>query len=315
MRVRCPNCGAEFEAEGGVVTCPYCGFQIRLGEVKTFTYPLRVEDPWRALTSFIRLQRLSPNDVEWKARLIERELFYVPFYVFFVEATGMTYKATFSPDGAGNVEFFNYLTVPAAEGFDELVNYPLPTRGRRYFDGRVRGKLVEKTLGEDEARERLRREVRELLKEEARRYFHWGRVGLDETGFDVTLDGLVYYPIWRLRYRYGLLTHRAYVDGTDGRIPYAEFPIALPKRFVNFTLGSLLLASGFFAGKLLLPHGFTSIVGSMGAAAVASFPSLRRAFTLRGRASEHKLLAETAEDYAPEEEAFGVIRRFWKTHM
>ena len=315
MRIRCPNCGAEFEAEGGVVTCPYCGFQIRLGEVKTFTYPLRVEDPWRALTSFIRLQRLSPNDVEWKARLIERELLYVPFYVFFVEATGMTYKATFSPDGAGNVEFFNYLTVPAAEGFDELVNYPLPTRGRRYFDGRVRGKLVEKTLSEDEARERLRREVRELLKEEARRYFHWGRVGLDGMGFDVTLDGLVYYPLWRLRYRYGLLTHRAYVDGTDGRIPYAEFPIALPKRFVNFTLGSLLLASGFFFGKLLFPHGFTSIVGSMGAAAVASFPSLKRAFTPRGRASEHKLLAETAEDYAPEEEAFGVIRRFWKTHM
>ncbi|ASA77289.1 hypothetical protein [Thermococcus sp. 5-4] len=315
MRVRCPNCGAEFEAEGGIVTCPYCGFQIRLGEVKTFTYPLRVEDPWKPLMSFIRLQRLSPNDVEWKAQLIGRELLYIPFYVFFVKATGMTYTGTFSPEGAGNVEFFNYLTVPAADGFNELMNYPLPTRGRRYFDGRVKGKLVEKTLSEDEAREKLRLTVGKLLKEEARHHFHWGRVGLDETGFEVTLDGLVYYPIWRLSYRYGFLTHRAYVDGADGRIPYAEFPIALPKRFVNFTLGSLLLASGFFVGKLLFPHGFTSIIGSMGAAVAASFPSLRRAFTLRGRASEHRLLAEIAEDYAPEEEAFGAIRRFWKAHM
>ncbi|QDA31151.1 hypothetical protein FH039_05445 [Thermococcus indicus] len=315
MRVKCPRCGAEFEAEGGMVTCPYCGFQIRLGEVRTFTYPLRVEDPWKPLVSFIRLQRLSPNDVEWKAQLIERELLYVPFYVFFVRAEGVAHTGGFSYDGAGHVEFFNYVTVPAAEGFDELINYPLPTRGRRYFDGRVGGKLVEKTLSEEEAQKKLRSEVRGMLEKEARHYFYWGSVEVGMPTFELRLDGLVYYPIWRLRYRYGFLTHRAYVDGADGRIPYGEFPIALPKRFVNFTLGSLLLASGFFLGKLLLPHGLTSVVGSMGAAAAASFPSLRRAFTLRGRASEHRLLAETAEDYAPEEEAFGAIRRFWKAHM
>ncbi|WP_258084606.1 zinc-ribbon domain-containing protein [Thermococcus thermotolerans] len=315
MRIKCPNCGAEFKAEGGIVTCPYCGFQIRLGEARTFTYDLKIEDPWRPLTSFIRLQRLSPNDIEWKARLIERKLLYVPFYIFFVRAEGVAHTGTFSSEGAGHVEFFNYITVPAVEGFDELVNYPLPTKGRRYFDGRVKGELIEKTLDEDDAQKKLRDEVRNLLKKEARRYFHWGSVEMGMPTFEVQLDGLVYYPMWRVKYKYGLLTHRAYVDGTDGRIPYAEFPIALPKRFVNFTLGSLLLASGFFLGKLLLPYGFTSVVGSMGAAAAASFPSLKRAFTLRGRASEHRLLAEMAADYAPEEEAFGAIRRFWKAHM
>lgn len=312
MKVRCPKCGAEFEAEGGVVTCPYCGFQIRFGESRTFTYPLRVEDPWKPLVSFIRLQRLSPNDVEWKGQLVERELLYVPFYVFFVNARGM---ARASSDGLVNVEFFNYITVPAAEGFDELISYPLPTRGRRYFDGRVEGRLVEKTLSEDEARERLRETVQDLLGKEVRRHFRWGRFVVDVPDLDVTPDGLVYYPVWRVRYRYGLLTYRAYVDGADGRIPYVEFPIALPKRFVNFTLGSLLLSFGFLAGKLLLPHGFTSLVGSMGAAVAASAPSLRRAFTLRERASEHRLLSEIASEYAPGEEALDAIRRFWRTNL
>ncbi|EEB74482.1 zinc ribbon domain-containing protein [Thermococcus sp. AM4] len=315
MKIRCPNCGAEFEAEGEMVTCPYCGFQIKLGESRTFTYPLRVENPWNVLASFIRLQRLSPTDVEWKARIIERELLYVPFYVFFVKARGVASRGIISKEGAGYVEFFNYATVPAVEGFEELVNYPLPVRGRRYFDGHVKGRLLEKTIEASEAVKRLKDELRSILKNEARRYFHWSNVEVGMPTFDVHLDGLVYYPVWRIRYKYGFFTYLAYVDGADGRIPYAEFPIALPKRFVNFTLGSLLLASGLFLWRVLSPYGATSIVGSMGAAVVASFPSLRRAFTPRGRASEHRLLAEMAEDYAPEEEAFGTIKRFWKAHM
>jgi len=313
MKVRCPNCGAEFEtSEEGVVTCPYCGFQIKLGESGTFTYPLRVEDPWRPLVSFIRIQRYSSNDVEWKASILTRELLYIPFYVFFVKARGVARRGMISKDGAGYVEFFNYMTIPAVEGFSELISYPLLVRGRRYFDGHVKGRLLEQTIGAAEASEKLKSEVRRLLKDEAKRYFHWGNVEVGMPTFQLQLDGLVYYPIWRIEYRYGLLSYRAYVDGADGRVPYAEFPISTVKRLTNLTLGSLLLAAGFLVGRALFSASFTAPIGSLGTAVAASYPPLERAFRLRGRASEHKLLSEVARDYAPEDEAFAAIRHFFR---
>ncbi|ACJ15946.1 hypothetical protein, conserved [Thermococcus onnurineus NA1] len=315
MKVKCPNCGAEFESEeAGIVTCPYCGFQIKLGEAKTFTYDLKVEDPWRPLSSFIRLQRLSPNDVEWKARILERELLYIPFYVFFVKAEGLAHSGGLST-ADGRVEFFNYVTVPAADGFDELINYPLPTRGRRYFDGNVGGRLVEKSLNEGDAEKRLKREIRELLKMEAKRYFHWRSVSMGMPTFELQFDGLVYYPIWKLKYKYGPFTYRAYVDGADGRIPYAEFPISFTKRIVNALLGFGLLASGFFFGRFFMPYGATAVLGSMAGALFGAWPSLKRAFRFHGKASEHRLLSEVAEDFAPEGEAFEAIRRFLKAHF
>ncbi len=313
MKVRCPHCGAEFEAEeAGIVVCPYCGFQIKLGESRTFTYPLRVKNPWNVLASFIRIQRLSPTDVEWKARIIERELLYVPFYVFFVKAKGVARRGIISKEGAGYVEFFNYATVPAVEGFDELVNYPLPVRGRRYFDGHVKGKLLEKTIEASEAVKRLRSEIRSILKNEARRYFHWSNVEVGMPTFGVHLDGLVYYPIWRIRYKYGFFTYLAYVDGADGRVPYAEFPVSPVKRMTNLSLGFLLLASGFLIGKFLYSYGATAPIGSVATAIWASYPSLKRAFMVKGRASEHRLLSEVAGDYIPEDEVFKTIRRFLK---
>ncbi|WP_457741392.1 hypothetical protein [Thermococcus sp.] len=312
MKVKCPNCGAEFEVkEVGVVECPYCGFKIKLGETRVFTYPLRVENPWEPLTAFIRIQRLSPNDVEWKSRLVGRELLYVPLYLFFVRARGVARKGLISKDGAGYVEFFNYMTVPAVKGFDELIGYPLPVRGRRYFDGHLKGKLLEKSLSDEEAKKLLKNKVRELLKREAEKYFHWNSVEVGMPGFEPQLDGLVYYPIWRIEYRYGPFKYRAYVDGSDGRVPYAEFPISAFKRITNFVLGALLLASGLWVAKALPFSSAIAPLGSIPASLLASYPSLRRAFTIRGRASEHKLLSEAKENYSPEDEAFRHIRRLF----
>ena len=313
MKVRCPHCSAEFETEEtGVVTCPYCGFQIKLGEARTFTYPLRVENPWKALVAFIRIQRLSPNDVEWKARIVKRELLYVPFYLFFVRARGVARKGLISKDGAGYVEFFNYMTVPAVKGFEELVGYPLPVRGRRYFDGHVEGRLLKSDLSEEEAGKLLKNSIRELLKHEAERYFHWKNVEVGMPAFEPELDGLVYYPIWHIEYKYGPFRYRAYVDGTDGRIPYVEFPISAFKRAVNLTLGLLLLASGVWVAKVIPFKSVIAPLGSIPTSIGASYPSLKRAFAIRGRASEHRLLSEVKEDYAPEEEAFKHIRRIFK---
>lgn len=317
MKIKCPNCGAEFETEvKGVVTCPYCSFQIVTGEPEVFTYPLRVEDPWKPLVSFIQLQRLSPNNIGWKARLVERKLLWVPFYVFFVRASGSAHKkGIFSEDGAGLVEFFNYASIPASEGFDELVNYPLPTKGRKYFGGKVRGELVEKTLDVEDAEGILKREIESLLKDEARKHFRWRRVAIGMPSFEIKPEGLVYYPLWRMSYKYGLFTYRAYVDGVDGRIPYAEFPISMRKRLAGLVLSSLTLASGAFLGKSLYSYGMTAPFASVLSSVLAAYPSLRRALTIRGRASEHRLLGEAAEDYKPEEKAFGILQDFLRSFL
>ena len=315
MRVKCPNCGAAFEAEGeGIVKCPYCGFRIRLGEARDFMYPLKVQNPRHFLMSFIRLQSISPNNVDSKARILDQRLFYVPFYVFFVEAEGSAHHGYVSAEGSGRVEFMNYIVVPAAEGFEELINYPPPAKGRRYFEREeIKGELPEKKMDVEDARRAAVAAVRESLKKEARRYYHWSGVDVSLRTKSAELEGLVYYPIWRVIYKYGFFTCRAYVDGVDGRIPYAEFPISSVKRFVNLALSAILLLTGAFVGKILMGHGVTAPLGSLGTALIGAYPSLKKSLRIKGRASEHKMLDEVKEEIMPEEEAFRFIKGLFRS--
>jgi len=314
MRVRCPNCGATFEAEEeGVVECPYCGFKIKLGEARDFMYPLKVQNPRHFLMSFIRLQSISPNDVDSKAQILDQRLYYVPFYVFFVEAEGSAHHGYISTDGAGRVEFMNYIVVPAVEGFEELINYPLPAKGRKYFErGEVKGELLEKKVHVEDARKAAITTVEESLKKEAKRYYHWNGVNVSLSTKYAELEGLVYYPIWKITYKYGFFTCRAYVDGVDGRIPYAEFPISSVKRFVNLTLSAVLLLVGALVGKALVGYGITAPLGSLGTALIGAYPSLKKSLRIKGRASTHKILDEVKEEIMPEEEAFRFIRQLFR---
>lgn len=314
MKVRCPNCGALFEAEGeGIAECPYCGFRIKIGEARDFMYPLKIQNPRHFLMSFIRLQSISPNDVDSKARILEQKLYYVPFYLFFVEASGSAHHGYISSEGFGRVEFMNYIAVPAVEGFDELINYPLPAKGRRYFErSEIKGKLLEKTLDVGKARRAVIETVSRSLKKEAERYYHWGGVDVSLETRYAEMEGLVYYPIWRVTYKYGFFTYTAYVDGVDGRIPFAEFPISGVKRFVNLTFSSLLLLTGVFTGKLLMGYGITAPLGAVGTAVIGAYPSLRKSLRVKGRASEHRILNEVKEEIMPEEEAFRFARQLFR---
>ena len=106
MKITCPHCGASFEAEGGIVTCPYCGFKIKLGEAEEFMFPLKVQNPWHFLISFVRIQSISPNRVEEKAQILTQQLYYTPFYLFFAEIEGSARDGYWEKSGAGRVEFF-----------------------------------------------------------------------------------------------------------------------------------------------------------------------------------------------------------------
>ncbi len=315
MKVRCPNCGATFEVktEAEIVACPYCGFRIKLREAKDFMYPLKIQNPRHFLMSFIRLQSISPNDVDSKAQILNQRLYYVPFYVFFVEAEGSAHHGYINSDGAGRVEFMNYIVIPAVEGFDELINYPLPAKGRKYFEeGEIKGELLEKKVHVEDARKAAITIVEKSLKKEAKRYYHWRGVDVSLRTRYAELEGLVYYPVWEITYKYGFFTCRAYVDGVDGRIPYAEFPISNVKRFVNLALSMVLLLIGAFTGKILVSYGIIAPLGSFGTALIAAYPSLKKSLRIKGRASEHKMLNEVKEEIMPEEEAFHFIQQLFR---
>lgn len=309
MKITCPHCGASFEAEGGIVTCPYCGFKIKIGEAEEFIFPLKVQNPWHSLISFVRIQSISPNRVEEKAQILTQQLYYIPFYLFFAEIEGSARHGYLGKSGACRVEFFNYITVPAVKGFEELVNYPLPTKGREYFDrGRIKGQLLEREISEDEAKKMALKEIRKILKKEAEKYFRWSGVDVGLLTKELELKTLVYYPIWEITYKYGFFTYKAYVDGVDDRIPYAEFPISEFKRILNLALASVLVASGIVIGKAFMGIGITAPFGSMGTSLFAAYPSLRKALRIKGRASEHKLLEEVKDEIMPEAEAFKLAK-------
>jgi hypothetical protein len=68
---------------------------------------------------------------------------------------------------------------------------------------------------------------------------------VDRTAFEETRVRLIYYPVWRLRYRYGGRLYGAVVDGVTGEIVYARAPQSDGHR-VKWLIATAMVVSLFF---------------------------------------------------------------------
>ncbi len=278
MEVTCPVCSATFKVPDTVTvaTCPYCGatFKIESGEKvgEHFFFPPMKEDPAGKLLKFISRQYGAPADIV-DARVTRKELHWVPVYFFYLHGKSK-YKET--------VEEVRFLGIPAGSPFKTLLmNYPFPVRGKKFFDESIvkKGKYYEPEMPREQAEEIARSNITTALQQEARE--EGSPTG--ELELEVVFQGLVHYPLWEVHYEYNGGNFVNFVDGTDGRVVRAEYPLMSEARKRATLLGIGLIGAGVLLGTIASVYAGTVwgligglVGGGAGAAGVFSKGSVSK---------------------------------------
>ncbi|MCD6525184.1 MAG: hypothetical protein J7K48_09425 [Thermococcus sp.] len=244
MEVTCPTCSAKFKVPDtvSIATCPYCGttFHVHTGEesqVDHFFFPPMREDPAGKLLKFLSRQYGAPADIV-DAKVTKKELHWVPVYFFYLHGRSK------SKETVEEVEFFG---IPAGSPFTTLLTeYPFPIRGKRFFDESIvkRGKYYEPDLDREKAETIARSRLESALKREASEESAYAG-GLE---LNVKFQGLVHYPLWEIHYEYGGERFVNFVDGTDGRVIRAEYPLMSEARKKATLLGAGVIGTGLILG-------------------------------------------------------------------
>ena len=239
QEIRCSHCGAPVEFKPGelVATCKYCGFTtvIETGQAFTFEHSLllnsysevQIEDLVR---DWMRSGFMKPGDLAKKAKLTEKNLVYLPFWLVSAQAT-TKYKGIFeriSPaivkEGQIQKEY-NWLVLAREASDFPTQEFNVPLTGKIPFDFRkIEGfaKLLNSEMTREEALEIAKQQIealhRFLLQQDIDR--------IVEAATTVDLKQMVYLhaPIWFIKYEYKGNNYQMIVDGATGTVLKGDIP-------------------------------------------------------------------------------------------
>jgi hypothetical protein len=237
--IRCSHCGAPTEFRPGeiIATCKYCGYTtvIETGQAFTFEHSLILNkfDPNSIETPIFDWMHggfMKPGDLAKKAKIIQKDLVYLPFWVVSAEAKS-TYKGIFeriSPaivkEGTIDQEYDWLVLAREASGFPTR-EYEVPLEGKIPFDfRRIEGfaKLLNSEIDREAALELAKKQIeahhRYLLQQNVDR--------LVEIKTELTLKQMVYLhaPIWFIKYEYKGTAYQLIVDGASGVALKGDIP-------------------------------------------------------------------------------------------
>lgn len=301
MEVVCPECNARFHVPETVktFTCPYCGlvFGEKAGE-DHYYFPTMKEEPYGVLLNFLKRQFGIPLDIASSSSLRSRELHYVPVYFYYLYG-----RMIGRCGGRGwiSAEELAYKGLVASRAFRELLeDYPFPIRGKRFFRREIMniGFYHQPEFSEVDARNYVENMLYRMLEEElSRECKKVGEVRVEELKID--FRGLIHYPIYYLEYLYRGEKYSAFIDGVDGKIISAEYPIKIRTKTLQIAISSTLLMLGLLLGFSLsiilgnpLPFIFSIIP-----AITSSIPLLGRSLTKKIRSSEVKSIIEESKPF------------------
>lgn len=238
MKVRCPYCGAEYEAPdyAQYLVCPYCGTVLREGRVFESVYIFEPRlDKTAAFEKALGFRPwASPRDLASSARPADAELHFVPLYLYYVYFEPLKELAT-------------YATALALEKppFYIPEDYEFPARWRTAFKPSLERKATfhQPQLDPERAWERRSKQ----FSKEARGYASAFKIKVvDKTSF----EGIVYYPFWRLKYAYGDKEYAAVVDAAEGDVVYMEYPISRRGRAASLAAAAAILFGSAIVGGI-----------------------------------------------------------------
>jgi hypothetical protein len=237
--IRCSHCGAPVEFTPGeiVATCKYCGFTtvVETGQAFTFEHSLllnrynetQIEE---SIRDWMRAGFLKPSDLAKKAKITEKTLIYLPFWVVSIEAKS-TYKGIFeriTPSIAkeGTIEKeYNWLVLAREATEFPTREYDVPLEGKMPYDFRqIEGfaKVLNSEIDRDEAIELAKQQIevhhRFLLQQDV------DKIVEIRTDFNVKQAVYLHAPIWFIKYEYRGESYQLLIDGATGTAVKGEIP-------------------------------------------------------------------------------------------
>jgi hypothetical protein len=239
QEIRCSHCGAPVEFKPGELfaTCKYCGFTtvIETGQAFTFDHSLLLNNYSEAqiedlVHDWMRSGFMKPGDLAKKAKLNEKNLVYLPFWIVSADAT-TKYKGIFeriSPaivkEGQIQKEYNWLVLAREASGFPTR-EYDVPLTGKIPYDFRkIEGfaKVLNSEMTRDEALELAKQQIealhRFLLQQDIDK--------IVEATTTVNLKQMVYLhaPAWFIKYEYKNNNYQMIVDGATGMVLKGDIP-------------------------------------------------------------------------------------------
>ncbi len=239
--IKCSHCGAPIAFRPGEIlaTCKYCGYTIVIETGQTFTFEhsillnkydqTQIEEPIR---NWMRGGFLKPGDLAKKAKLTEKDLTYLPFWVVSVEATS-TYKGVFERITPAVVKEgkiakdYEWLVLARKASEFPTREYNVPLEGKIPFDFRkveafahVLNSEIDKMEAEEQARQEIDENHRFLAQQEIDKVVDFKtEIKIEETVY-------LHAPIWFTKYEYKGKTYGLIIDGATGTAIKGDIPSA-----------------------------------------------------------------------------------------
>lgn len=240
QEIRCPNCGAPIPFNPGevIATCRYCGYTgvIETGKAFLFEHSLilnkydtnQAEDIAR---NWMRSGFLKPGDLAKSSKILEKELFYLPFWIIPLEASsfyrGVFERLTPPVVKEGKIEKkYNWLVLARrATDFPER-EYDVPLEGKIPYDfKRIESfaKVLNSEIDETEALEIAKQQIEAHHKFLAQQEID----KIIEMKTEFKTDDTVYLhaPVWFIVYEYKRERYRIFLDGATGTIIKGDIPL------------------------------------------------------------------------------------------
>jgi hypothetical protein len=237
--IKCPHCGAPIEFRPGEIlaTCKYCGYTVVIETGKTFDYEhslllnsydqTQVEEPIR---NWMREGFLKPQDLAKKAKITEKNLIYLPFWIVSVEAES-SYKGIFEritpavvKEGKIQKEYDWLILARKATEFPTR-EYNVPLEGKIPYDFRkiegfakVFNSEIEKDEAVELAKEQIDAQHRFLSQQDIDKIIDM------KTDLKVRQTVYLHAPVWFVKYEYKGESYQLLADGATGTVIKGSIP-------------------------------------------------------------------------------------------
>ena len=235
----CPNCGGMVPIPEGqvIVRCPYCDLRSMVrGErgLRRYQVPRQVdrEKAQSALSNFLKRSQAIAGDASKQAQLDEAFVAYLPFWVTWANVLGWVFgqervgsgdDARYEPREVKIAEEMTWNGAACDVGEFGVDTIPLSTQPLQAFNAgglHAEGLVFEPVGSQSEARRAAETEFQERVSKAA----SLDRISQVFTRLVRQRMGLVYYPLWVLRYLYRGRSFQVVVDGYSGQVLYGKAP-------------------------------------------------------------------------------------------
>ncbi|MCL5878035.1 MAG: hypothetical protein M1540_09520 [Candidatus Bathyarchaeota archaeon] len=239
QNIHCSHCGAPVEFKPGeiVASCKYCGFTTVIQTGKAFNFEHSIlfnnyspEQMEELVRDWMRSGFMKPPDLAKKAKIVEKNLTYLPFWVVSLEAA-TKYKGIFEriappivKEGEVKKEYNWVVLARKAADFPTRA-YDVPLAGKVSYDFRkiegfakVFNSEVEREQALEVARQQIDAHHRFLLQQDIDRVV--------EATTAIELKQMVYLhaPVWFIKYEYKGNFYQLLIDGAKGAVLKGDIP-------------------------------------------------------------------------------------------